>query len=392
MRQHDSPQPDLHLLPIEKIRLPLQSRDELPPILAGLQWLGMPPTLKVEVCALLDAALRAGQQATGRTGLDLWQILVRGVVRLGWDADGDRWEDLANQPTLLRQMLGVPLTPWGADAKVFARQTLRDNVALLDDALLPQINARVAAAGRAVFANKAGAPGAALAVKVDTDVRETDGHFPTALNLLWDASRKCVALIEKFRDQFHDALPGWRQARDWHRRLKALERTTSHVVEGGGGNQAARVRQSVRADLAAAGALSAKVSASLRELCGQPVEGAHWEALADFHGRLDKHRDLVARRLLNDETIPAHEKVFSLFEPHTEWIQKGKHRPNVELGHRLLIATDQPPLIQDDDLPVGGVDVDQSVPVADRLLGRYGAGSLASLSFDKGFTRTEDRE
>ena len=107
---------------------------------------------------------------------------------------------------------------------------------------------------------------------------------------------------------------------------------------------------------------------------------------------LDKHLDLVQRRLLQEETIPAHEKVFSLFEPHTEWIQKGKQRPNVELGHRLLIATDQHQLIQDYDVPVGGADVDQSIPVADRLLGRYGAGSLASLSFDKGFTRREDRE
>ena len=171
-----------------------------------------------------------------------------------------------------------------------------------------------------------------------------------------------------------------------------MERTTSHVVYGGGGHKEARVRQSVRAYLAAAGELSAKVSASLLELCGQPIEAAHWEALAYFHGMLDQHRDLVARRLLREETIPAHEKVFSLFEPHTEWIQKGKHRPNVELGHRLLIATDQHQLIQDDDVPVGETDVDQSVPVADRLLGRDGAGSLASLSFDKGFTRTEDRE
>ena len=43
-------------------------------------------------------------------------------------------------------------------------------------------------------------------------------------------------------------------------------------------------------------------------------------------------------------------------------------------------------------MPVGGADVDQSVPVADRLLHRYGAGSVASLSFDKGFTRAEDHE
>ena len=138
--------------------------------------------------------------------------------------------------------------------------------------------------------------------------------------------------------------------------------------------------------------LSAKVDASLLDLCDQPVDTAHWEALEYFHRMLDKHLDLVQRRLLQEEAIPAHEKVFSLFEPHTEWIQKGKQRPNVELGHRLLIATDQHQLIQDYDVPVGEADVDQSVPVADRLLGRYGAGSLASLSFDKGFTRTEDRE
>jgi hypothetical protein len=35
--------------------------------------------------------------------------------------------------------------------------------------------------------------------------------------------------------------------------------------------------------------------------------------------------------------------------------------------------------------------VAQSIPVTDRLLGRYGAGSVASLSFDKGFTRTSKR-
>lgn len=97
------------------------------------------------------------------------------------------------------------------------------------------------------------------------------------------------------------------------------------------------------------------------------------------------------RRLLREETIPAAEKIFSLFEPHTEWIAKGKQPPTVELGHRLLVATDQHQLIQDYDVPVGGADVDQSVAVADRLLGCYGAGSIARVSFDKGFSRAEDR-
>ena len=188
------------------------------------------------------------------------------------------------------------------------------------------------------------------------------------------------------------ALPGWRKAKEWRRPLKACERITSQIVYRGGPNKEARVKRAVRDYLTVGRTLSAKVQASLLGLCDQPVDAADWEALAYFHALLDKHLDLVERRLLKEETIPPQEKVFSLFEPHTEWIQKGKQRPNVELGHRLLIATDQHQLIQDYDVPVGGVDVDQSVPVADRLLGRYGPGSLASLRFDKGFTRTEDRD
>ncbi|MGH7477921.1 MAG: ISNCY family transposase, partial [Longimicrobiales bacterium] len=333
-----------------------------------------------------------GKKATGRTGMDLWQILVLGTVRLGLDADYDRLEHLANYDSLLRQMLGVSAQPWGADARVFAHQTLRDNVALLDDAVLHAINARVAAAGRDVFKKKDAAPAEPLEIKVDTYVLETDVHFPTDLNLLWDAGRKCVDRIEKYRDQLGYALPGWRKAKDWRRRFKALERSTSKAAHGGGAGKPARLRQAVRQYLEAGRDLAAKVHASLLGLCDQPVELPHWEALAYFHAMLVKHLDLVERRLLREEKIPAAEKVFSLFEPHTEWIQKGKARPNVELGHRLLIATDQDALIQDYDVPVGGAEVDQSVPVADRLLQRYGAGSLASLTFDKGFTRAEDRE
>jgi IS5 family transposase len=223
-------------------------------------------------------------------------------------------------------------------------------------------------------------------------VLETDVHFPTDLNLLWDAGRKCVDLVEKYRDQFGCALPGWRKAKEWRRQLKNCERATSRTVYRGGPHKEDRVKAAVREYLAVGRALGAKVNGSLLGLCAQPVADAHWEALEYFHRMLAKHLDLVARRLLNRETIPAREKVFSLFEPHTEWIKKGKQRPHVELGHRFLIATDQHQLIQDYAVLQGEAEVDQSVPVADRLLGRYGAGAIASLSFDKGFTRATDRE
>ena len=391
MRHPFQAQPDLLLIPIEKIRLPLKSRDELPPILAGLQWIWMHPTLKAEILALLEAAVLADKKVTGRTGMNLWQILVLGVVRLGLDADWDRMEHIANYDALVRQMLEVPAAPWGDEDKRFGHQTLRDNVALLDYQLLQAINARIAAAGREVFAKKGGAPLAALELKVDSYVLESDVHFPTDLSLLWDAGRKCVDLVEGLLASSY-TLPGWRKFKAWRRQLKNLERAASQVVYRGGPNKEARVKAAVRAYLAVGGALSAKVRASLLELCDLSVEAARWERLAYFHTMLDKHLDLVQRRLLNEETIPAHEKVFSLFEPHTEWIQKGKQRPNVELGHKLLLATDQHQMIQDYDVLLKAAEVDQSVPVTDRLLGRYGAGSVASLSFDKGFTRTADRE
>lgn len=391
MRQRFEPQSSFQLIPIERIVLPVKSRDELPPILAGLQWIWLHPALREDIFQLLERAILTGKKATGRPGMELWQILVLGVVRLGLDADWDRMEYLANYDLLLRQMLGVSADPWARPTQLFNHQTLRDNVALLDEAVLQEINARVATAGREVFHQKSG-PAPALAIKVDTYVLETDVHFPTDLNLLFDAGRKCLDLIEKYREQFDYRLDGWRKLEDWRRRFKAADRVASKVVFGGGKDKEKRVRAALGDYLEIGRELCAKVSASLLSLCDHPVDAEHWERLAYFEQMLARHIDLVDRRLLQGQTIPAAEKVYSLFEPHTEWINKGKLHPSVELGHRLLIATDQHQLIQDYDVPVGEVDVNQSIPVASRLLGRYGEGAIQSISFDKGFTREEDRE
>ena len=161
---------------------------------------------------------------------------------------------------------------------------------------------------------------------------------------------------------------------------------------GGGKDKDKRVRAAVGDYLAVGRELVRKVTASLLSLCDQGVDAADWNVLAYFEQMLAKHLDLVDRRLLQGQKIPQAEKVFSLFEPHTEWITKGKLQPPLELGHRLLVATDQHGLIQDYEVLLGQVDMGQSVPVADRLLGRYGPGGIESLSFDKGFSRAEDRE
>lgn len=392
MRQRFDTGPCLNIVPIEKIVLPLRSRDELPPILAGLQWVWTHPTLKAEIFKLLEERINTGKKDTGRPGMDLWQILVLGVVRLGLDANYDRLEHVANFDTLLRQMLGIAWTPLGEGAKVFSHQTLRDNVSLVDEELLVRINALVAAAGRGVFKKKEGAAVEALEIKVDTYVLETDVHFPTDLNLLWDAGRKCLDFVDKLCKQVGGELEGWRKIEDWRRRLKALERQSGKAAFGGGKEKETRVKRVVGEYLEVAGQLSAKVKATLGSESLNAAQMGLWVGLSYFHEMLEKHRDLVERRLLKGETIPASEKLYSLFEPHTEWINKGKQHPSVELGHRICVASDQHGLVQDYRVMIQESDVDQSVPVADRLLGRYGEGSVASISFDKGFTREEDRQ
>jgi hypothetical protein len=153
MRRRFDVQLALGQTPIERVRIPLKSRDELPPILAGLQWIFQTPQINEEVFALLESKVIAGKKATGRPGMDLWQVLVLGVVRLGLDCDYDRLEDMANHHTLLRQILGVAPVP-AAEEKPFHYKTLADNVCHLDEELLAQINAIVVQAGRAAFKKK----------------------------------------------------------------------------------------------------------------------------------------------------------------------------------------------------------------------------------------------
>jgi hypothetical protein len=97
---------------------------------------------------------------------------------------------------------------------------------------------------------------------------------------------------------------------------------------------------------------------------------------------LDKHIDLVDRRLLKEETIPHEEKLFSIFEPWVEWICKGKAHKPVELGKRTCIATDQWHFIVDWWVADHQQDNQMLLPVIDRIRQYY---EISSCSGDKGF-------
>ncbi|MDT8402778.1 MAG: transposase, partial [Bacteroidales bacterium] len=107
-----------------------------------------------------------------------------------------------------------------------------------------------------------------------------------------------------------------------------------------------------------------------------------------YMGFLNKFIDLLDRRVLQGEHIPHNEKVFSIFEEYTEWITKGKLSPNVELGKKLTITTDQYNLIVDYRIMENQSDSEIVKPIAEALATRY---NIRSWSFDKGYWHKDNK-
>ena len=81
--------------------------------------------------------------------------------------------------------------------------------------------------------------------------------------------------------------------------------------------------------------------------------------------------------------------MFSIFEQYTEWIMKGKLGPNVELGKKVCITTDQYNLIVNYHIMEHQSDSEILVQLADKLLSKY---KIGSWSFDKGFWSKGNKE
>jgi IS5 family transposase len=205
---------------------------------------------------------------------------------------------------------------------------------------------------------------------------------------LWDSLRKSLDTIEQL-DRHHN-LSGWRKRKDWYKKVKRAYRKTSNIHRKKGHNYKARLRQSTKQYLAISGQVSARVKQSRIDLAPYAAIDlllmALLKQLEYYHEMVDKHIDLVERRIIKGEKIPHQEKVFSIFEPHTEWLQKGKPNNKVELGHNVLVTTDQFHFIVDHKVLEKQTDATQPIELSKRLKDRFGEGyCLDSISFDRGF-------
>jgi hypothetical protein len=152
MRKRFEQQYSIDLIPISEVKIKENKRDELPPILQALQYIFVTPESNQAVFNIMEDAILKDKKKTGRTGMDLWHILVLGVVRMGLDINFDRLHDLSNHHKLIRKIMGVE--PEFGTGKEFAFTTIRENVGLLDESTIEKINEIVVKAGHLLLKKK----------------------------------------------------------------------------------------------------------------------------------------------------------------------------------------------------------------------------------------------
>ena len=378
MRIVQRAQPMLGEVSIEDIVIDEDCRDDIPAALKGIQYVFCDSALREKIFTFLSAHL-PGENingAVGRLGMTLWNILVLGLLKQGAHCDYDRLHDLANQHRTVREMLGHS----GLDDKVrYNYRTLVRNISLLTPELLAGINRLVVEAGHALEGH---APEESLKARCDSFVVETAVHYPTDVNLLWDAMR-CL-IRETAKACKGCGIPGWRQSKHLTQSIRARfnEVRTSTRQKRNPQNVVAYLDQSRDIVARAEGSLGLLMTVGAQE----SVIGEIQRLIVHAHRQIDQ----IDRRVLKGEVIPHEEKVFSIFEDHTRWCMKGKAGRPVELGVPLCIVEDQHQFILHHEIMWKESDVDVATRVVEAVQGQFPA--LSSCSFDKGFHSPSNRK
>ena len=153
--------------------------------------------------------------------MGLWEIFVLAVMKHGLNTNYDSLHFHANNNFLLRSVMGIASYDV-RKRKEYGLTTIKENVSLLDKKTIDEINCLVVNFGHSVVNKK---EDTMLKIKADTFVLESNIHFPTDFNLLWDCARKCIGLAENLSVLLN--LQGWRKSKSWRREIKKIFRVTS---------------------------------------------------------------------------------------------------------------------------------------------------------------------
>jgi IS5 family transposase len=302
---------------------------------------------------VVDDLRRHGVQETGRHGLPAEAVLRCALLKqyrqLSYQELAFHLEDSAS----FRAFARLPFA-WSPQKSV-----LHKTISAIGAASWEAIN-RAVVSGARQDKLESGAM-----VRIDSTVTKALMHAPTDSSLLWDAVRVMVRLLKQA-----SALPGappiiWCN----HRRL-AKKRALAIQYFRGKEQKAKLYRDLITATRATVAALQ---HAAQRLAAHATIEAELWR------GQVRHYLPLIARiitqaerRVLGGETVPAGEKLVSLFETHADIIVKGGR--DVHYGHKLNLATGRSGLILDVVVEAGNpADAERFLPMLERHIALHGA-------------------
>jgi IS5 family transposase len=177
-------------------------------------------------------------------------------------------------------------------------------------------------------------------LRVDTTVVETDIHHPTDNTLLWDSVRVLTRLVRKLDTLLPAGVGAFtNRTRGARRRMQAIQRMTAkerHRQQARTYRALIRVTEQVITEARAVVQRTGRVSGL--DLVTQVAVDA-------LRGEIARHGELgtrvvsqARRRVLDGEQVPTEEKLYSIFETHTDLIKRGKVLRPVEFGHTVFLA------------------------------------------------------
>ncbi len=224
---------------------------------------------------------------------------------------------------------------------------------------------------------------------------ETDVHFPTDINLLLDAIRKVIEISAALSEAYN--LPGWRQHRHHQRLFKRQYRTVQRLKHSTSKDKSKQhqkkkeIKEAHHTYLNLAEGYLARAAHTTQQVTSlNPRSIIQLIELENFVQHARRQIKQIDQRVLQGKKIPHHEKVFSLFQPHTEWISKGKSGVPVELGLRVCIMEDQDRFLLHHRVMVKSTDEQVAVAMVGEAKQRF--RSLRAVSMDKGFHSPANQE
>ena len=386
MRKKFSTQNRFDCQTVLDVQLNLNCRDEIIPILRSLQHIYSQPTLRDEILDLVAQDVNdVSRSDCGREGLDYWQILVLAAVRLGCNLDYDKLQDLAEQHRALRHIMGVG--DWEQEETDFNWRRIRDNVCLFKPKTIELISHLIVGEGHQLE------PDAPRKVRADSFVVETNIHYPTESSLIVDGVRKVIELCVLLSGTL--GVSGWRQHEHLLKTVKQTARQISRISTRKGPNYKNRLKKQYRVLLQR----TEKILRRAKTLCETiETEGAtdigviaQVAALKEFIERTEHVCNTARRRVLQGEHVPNEDKLFSIFETHTQLYKRGKAGQPIQFGRLVLIYEDAAGfVVHHQVMPRDAQDKDVVVAQTRQLQDRLN-GQIEEASFDRGFHSPENQ-